>query len=215
MDYKYYIGIDEVGRGPIAGPVTVCALLSKIGRAPEDFKTIKDSKKLTEKGREKWFMKIKEISMREQYKYKEIGEGESAFNYAVISVSNKVIDKIGIVRALNLCVKKCLDKFNLDTPCPSGLLMRDETCILLDGSLYAPKEFKYQETIIKGDEKESLIAMASIVAKVSRDWYMVNQVAKDFPQYGFENHKGYGTKAHYAAIKEHGLCELHRRTFLK
>jgi ribonuclease HII len=200
---KYYIGIDEVGRGPIAGPVTVCALLSKIGRLPEEFRGIKDSKKLTEKGREKWFKKIKE------------GRDADLFKFSVISVSNKVIDNIGIVRAIELCIKKCLDKFYLEALPPSEEFDRDNTFVLLDGSLKAPSNFKNQETIIRGDEKEPLIAMASIVAKISRDWYMTTQATKEFPQYGFENHKGYGTKAHYEAIKEYGLCELHRRSFLR
>lgn len=204
MDYKYYIGIDEVGRGPIAGPVTVCAVLSKVGRAPENFKTIRDSKKLTGKGREKWFKKIK--------KEKAVGN----FDFSVISVSNKVIDKIGIVPAVHVCIKKCLEKLCLETKpaCRTGRLPSSEVFVLLDGSLKAPDSFKNQETIVKGDEKEPLIAMASIVAKVSRDWYVVEKIAKEFPQYGFENHKGYGTKAHYEAVKLHGPSPYHRKTFL-
>ena len=191
---KFYIGIDEVGRGPIAGPVTVCALLSCVGRSPREFDGIKDSKQLTEKGRERWYKKIRET--REN----------KIINFSIISVSNKVIDKIGIVPAINLCVKNCLDKLQADP---------EETSVLLDGSLYAPKIYENQETIIKGDEKEPLIAMASIVAKISRDWYMKNEVAQKFPQYSFEKHKGYGTKQHYQAIKEHGISEIHRRSFLK
>jgi ribonuclease HII len=86
--------------------------------------------------------------------------------------------------------------------------------ILLDGSLYAPKEFKKQKTIIKGDEKEPAIGLASIVAKVTRDRYMLKMAGKH-PLYGFENHVGYGTKKHYLAIKKHGMTDIHRKSFLK
>ncbi len=193
MTYKYYIGIDEVGRGPVAGPVTVCALLSLSDQNLEGFKEVKDSKKLTEKGRKVWFKKIKEA------------RDNNLIKFAVVSVNNKTIDKIGIVPSLSLCIKKCLEKLN--TP-------PEETYIILDGSLKAPKHYKNQKTIIRGDEKEPLIAMASIVAKVSRDWYVSNLPEK-YMVYNFEKHKGYGTKAHYAALKEHGISDIHRRTFLK
>lgn len=193
MDYKYYIGIDEVGRGPIAGPVTVCAVLSFSGRELGDFKGIKDSKKLTGKGREKWFKKIK------------TSRAEKIVDFSVFSVGNKTIDKIGIVASIRLCILNCLKKLN--SP-------EEETLVILDGGLKAPEDYKYQETIIKGDEKEPLIAMASIVAKVSRDWHMSNLPEK-YSGYSFDKHKGYGTKAHYNAIKEHGISDLHRRTFLK
>lgn len=193
MDYKYYIGIDEVGRGPIAGPVTVCAMLSFVGREPEISAGIKDSKKLTEKGRERWFKKIKEARETKDIKF------------AIFSVGNKTIDKIGIVGSIKLCIKNCLEKLNVP---------EEESYIILDGSLKAPANYKYQETIIRGDEKEPLIAMASIAAKVSRDWHMSNLPEK-YKEYRFEDHKGYGTKAHYQAIKDHGISDLHRRTFLK
>ncbi|MDO8493549.1 MAG: ribonuclease HII [bacterium] len=193
MEYKYYIGIDEVGRGPIAGPVTVCAMLSFAGRSLEMGEGIRDSKKLTENGREKWFKKIKEARTNK------------ILDFAIFSVGSKTIDKIGIVPSLKLCIKKCLEKLNSPA---------DETYIILDGSLKAPANYKYQETIIRGDEKEPLIAMASIAAKVSRDWYMSNLPEK-YNMYGLEKHKGYGTKAHYQAIKVHGISDMHRRTFLK
>lgn len=193
MDYKYYIGIDEVGRGPIAGPVTVCAVLSFSGQELEDFKGIKDSKKLTEKGREDWFRKIKK------------SRAEKIVDFSVFSVGNRTIDKIGIVASIHLCILNCLKKLN--SP-------EEETLVILDGGLKAPENYKYQETIIKGDEKEPLIAMASIVAKVSRDWHMSNLPEK-YKGYSFDKHKGYGTKAHYEAIKNHGISDLHRRSFLK
>ncbi len=192
MDYKFYIGIDEVGRGPVAGPVTLCAVISFVGRSPEEFKDIKDSKQLTEKKREEWFKVMKEAKKR----------GE--IDFAIFSGTNDSIDKIGIVRTMNACIKKCLEKL-----APKEA----ETYVLLDGSLHAPGNFKFQETIIKGDEKEILIGMASVAGKVSRDWYMV-EMAKKFPEYGFEKHKGYGTKSHYESIKKHGASSLHRKSWL-
>ena len=93
--------------------------------------------------------------------------------------------------------------------------MKPKKClVLLDGGLRAPKRFMYQKTIIRGDEKEYAIALASIMAKVTRDRKMV-KLSKKYPLYGFNSHKGYGTKKHYEKIKKCGLCELHRRSFLK
>ncbi len=202
---KYVIGIDEVGRGPVAGPVTVCAfrmnqdlLKSRIknqtrpnGSFGRKLK-IRDSKKLSRDQREQWFKVIKEWKQK------------GLCNFSVVSVSAKEIDKIGISPAIRKCVSKCL--YTLDA--------KSYTLILLDGSLKAPIEFKNQKTIIKGDEKEPAISLASIVAKVTRDRYMRNQ-AKKYSAYGFENHVGYGTRAHYEAINKKGLTPLHRRSFLK
>lgn len=206
MDYKFYIGIDEVGRGPIAGPVTLCAVVSFIGRTPEEFKNIKDSKQLTEKKREEWFKIMKEAKKR----------GE--IDFTIFSGTNDSIDKIGIVRTMNACIKKCLETLlskekHLEVQPPSKNYKEEDVYVLLDGGLRAPANFKNQETITKGDEKEVLIGMASVAAKVSRDWYMV-EMAKKFPEYGFEKHKGYGTKAHYEAIKKHGASLLHRKSWL-
>ncbi len=193
MEHKYYIGVDEVGRGPIAGPVTVCALVSFDGRYLEKFEGIKDSKKLSPQKRKEWYKKM--------YDCKKDG----LIDFKVFSVSNKVIDKIGIVRCLKRLVDSCLCKLN----CPQS-----ECMILLDGSLKAPEHYKRQETITKGDEKEQLIAMASVVAKVHRDSFMI-KIAQKIPNYCFERHKGYGTKEHYSAISKFGICDLHRLTFLK
>ena len=104
-----------------------------------------------------------------------------------------------------MAIEKIFLKFKLE---PS------ECLVLLDGNLKAPKEFKNQETIVKGDEKEPVISLASIIAKVSRDRYIVD-LSKKYPEYEFERHKGYGTKLHYEMLKEHGLCNIHRRTFIK
>lgn len=189
-DYKYIIGIDEVGRGPIAGPVTVGAVLLPVGFSWKDFEGLRDSKKLTEKSREVWFSKVSEM--------KDI-------SYKVTSVSEKYIDSCGIVSAIQKALCLSLKKLNVD---PKKCL------VLLDGGLHAPKEFIYQKTIIKGDEKECTIALASVMAKVTRDRKMV-QFSEKYPGYGFDTHKGYGTKKHYEGIKKHGICELHRISFLK
>ena len=184
------IGIDEVGRGPLAGPITVAAVMLRDkgqGARAKLFKNIKDSKKLSPEKRQEFFLKLKELP------------------HSVTSVSNVLIDKIGISAAARLAVGRCLKKLKI------------ENCklkILLDGSLYAPRTYQNQETIIKGDEKIPLIAAASIIAKVKRDGYMV-RMHKIFPEYGFVVHKGYGTKFHREAIKIHGLCAIHRKSFCK
>ena len=198
---KYIIGIDEVGRGPLAGPVAVCALAicqsknlnTKTKFAIANFRNFKDSKKLSHQQRVKWLEKIK------------IEKEKGNIIYKVSFESNKVIDKKG----LTFAIKKALtDSINC--------LKKDCTkcCVLLDGGLKAPLEYANQKTIIKGDEKELAIALASIVAKVTRDNLML-KLAKKYPNYGLEKHKGYGTKAHYRAIKKHGISSIHRQSFLK
>ncbi len=191
--FKYYIGIDEVGRGPLAGPVTVCALISFGGKFLEQFAKIKDSKKLTEQKRKEWFTKIKEC------------KNQNLLDFKVFSMGNRAIDKLGIVRCITKSLNRCLDDLKYDSL---------QTSVMLDGGLVAPKRYVNQETIIGGDSKEQLIAMASVVAKVSRDWLMT-KIADKYPNYGFEKHKGYGTKAHYEAISKFGICDLHRKSFLK
>jgi len=156
------------------------------------FKGIKDSKKLSETKREKWFQKIREVEPR--------GDLE----FAVSLVSEKIIDKKGIVYAINFGIKRCLEKLKIKTG--------DQ--IFLDGGIKAPKNFIHQKTIIKGDEKVPIISLASICAKVMRDRYMV-RLSKKYPKYGFDVHKGYGTLMHRKNIKKYGSAEPHRRTFLK
>ena len=182
------IGVDEVGRGPLAGPITVGAVLKR-GRI--NFRGIKDSKKLSAKQREEWLSKFKNLKI------------------ATASVGAHIIDRIGITAAARLAVGQCLRKLTSNFQFPISNFQ-----ILLDGSLYAPKTYLNQKTIIKGDEKIPLIAAASIVAKVRRDKKMVKLHAQ-FPKYRFDLHKGYGTKAHQAAIRKHGLCDIHRRSFCK
>ncbi|MDO8183885.1 MAG: ribonuclease HII [bacterium] len=193
MTVKYLVGIDEAGRGPLAGPVSVGVVV-----APIEFKTVfkryavKDSKKLTEINREKWYKWL-----NQERKLKKI-------NFATALISHEVIDKRGIVPAVRLGIRRCLTRLSLKPA---------ECQVLLDGSLKAPLIFTNQKTIIKGDERESIIALASIAAKVRRDRYMCH-LAKKFPHYHFEVHKGYGTKAHYLALKKYGLSTVHRLSFL-
>ena len=198
MAIKYIIGIDEVGRGPLAGPVTTAAVLMK-KQAYDRLKRLKvfqdgkDSKKLTITERLFYFQKIKEL--------KERGE----LDYAVSFRRHTTIDKIGIVKSVLKAIKSTLLKLN---PRPAN------TLILLDGGLKAPLIFSHQKTIIRGDEQELIISMASIVAKVRRDRRMI-RLAKTFTPYNFASNKGYGSKAHLKALEKHGPCAIHRRTFIK
>lgn len=190
-DFEYYVGIDEVGRGPLAGPVTICAAAFKV-RAPKFLEGIKDSKKLTAKKREGWLKKFK------------IAQEEGSAIFCLASSDHTQIDVLGLTKAIKNAIEKGLKKLNLD-PC--------KCLVLLDGGLKAPEEYIHQETIIKGDEKELVIAAASIVAKVSRDKVMIKYGEK-YSEYGFDLHKGYGTKTHYEAIDKHGPCDIHRKSFL-
>ena len=193
----FIVGIDEAGRGPVAGPVAVGGVSikkSKLVALQAIFEPIKgkDSKKLTEKSRDLWYGVICE----------QMKMGNLLF--AVGMVSAQKIDKEGIVFGIKTSMDSVLKKI---------ATIPNDTRVLLDGSLYAPSEYKNQETIIKGDEKEMIISLASIVAKVERDKIMI-QLSKKYPEYGFESHKGYGTKKHYEAIKKFGLIVEHRKSFL-
>lgn len=187
---EYVIGIDEAGRGPLAGPVAVGAVAVKFNLKYKIsnlkiLKGIKDSKKLSAEQRERWFKILKKN-----------------FECHCVFINHKTIDKINIHKATLLGVEKVLKKFS-----------KKPGMVLLDGSLYAPKKYK-QKTIIKGDEKIPVISSASIIAKVLRDKKMF-QANKKFPHYCFDKHKGYGTKLHYKKLKKHGLCKIHRKSFLK
>lgn len=193
--HKYVIGIDEAGRGPLAGPLAVGAVLWSVGdkKISKVFKGIKDSKKLSEKKRQEWFDVLKS-----EQKLKRI-------DFVSIFISEKIIDKKGLSYALKLGVSKVLSKLGVGGK---------DCLVLLDGALKAPDQFINQKTIIKGDEKEPIISLASIVAKVTRDNKMLI-LAKKYPLYNFDIHKGYGTKGHYMAINKHGICPIHRRLFLR
>ncbi len=189
----YIIGIDEVGRGPIAGPVAVGSCVFLTPRAAKLFRGVKESKQLTEEKREAWYSKI--------LKAKEDGH----VDFCVTFQSHKVIDTKGLVYAIRTA---------LDTSLYALQLSPSESLVLLDGGLRAPADFVYQKTIIKGDEKKVIIALASICAKVERD-RMMRKAAKKYPGYKFEDHKGYGTRGHYSMLLKKGITPLHRRSFLK
>ena len=201
---KYIIGIDEVGRGPIAGPVAVCAFQLPITNYQlliEEFKEktdlpLRDSKKLTKKQREVWFLFLK--------KQKEEGNCD----YAISFVSPENIDKFGIAK----CIQKALNNSLLNLT-KNYKLETNHYKLFLDGGLHAPIEYVNQETIIKGDELYPVISFASIVAKVSRDKIMMDY-EREYPGYGFDKHSGYGTKAHYDAINKLGLTPIHRKSFI-
>lgn len=190
--FIYLVGIDEVGRGPIAGPVAVGAFVFLDPAARRLFRGVKESKQLSEEKREMWFAKIEEA------------QADGLVNFCVSFESHSTIDKKG----LTFTIKKALECSLRSL----GIKPR-ETRVLLDGGLKAPAEYVDQKTIIKGDEKEVVIALASICAKVMRDRKM-NRLSLKHPEYGFEKNKGYGTAAHYRAIREFGLLPIHRRRFL-
>lgn len=196
---KIIVGVDEVGRGPLAGPVTVCAVScdSKIYSILKKNKNLpafgKDSKKLSASDRERYSLFLDKLRL------------EGKLKYSITHISNKIIDKNGISYSIKKAILQNIKNLKMEN---------HNTEFLLDGSLKAPKEFIKQKTIIKGDEKEKIISWASILAKVSRDSLMVN-MAKKYPQYGLEKHKGYGTLSHRKAIEKHGLSEVHRKTFCR
>jgi ribonuclease HII len=190
---EYIIGIDEAGRGPLAGPVSVGVCIVPIDFDFKIFENLKDSKRLSEKRRVEILKHMKEL------------QKEAKLNFSVALISNKLIDDRGIVYAIESGIKSLLNKINTE---PSKVK------ILLDGGLRAPEEYIFQETIIRGDESEPVISLASIAAKVTRDLHMI-KLAADYPEYKFEVHKGYGTKAHRELISKHGMSIVHRRTFCK
>lgn len=179
---KYIAGIDEVGRGPLAGPVCAAAVIMPEGLVIEG---INDSKKLSEKKRELLYDEII----------------EKAVAWSVVFVDAEVIDEINIRKATHLAMEKAVEKLSVK---PDILLVDGNDNISFD----IPSEY-----IIKGDAKSHSIAAASIIAKVTRDRYMV-EMADVYPEYSFEKHKGYGTKVHMEAIREHGICSIHRKSFI-
>jgi ribonuclease HII len=189
---NWIVGVDEAGRGPLAGPVTVGLV-----KIPADFDWelvpgVRDSKKISEKKREVIYKRVLELYVAKK------------LSYVVKSVSAASIDSKGIAPAIRRSIAAGIG----DLECDPG-----DTFIKLDGSLHAPIVFE-QETIIKGDDKEMVIGLASIMAKVTRDRYMVEQDAK-YPVYGLAQHKGYGTKAHMEAIAENGFSPIHRQSYCK
>ncbi len=198
MSVNYIVGIDEVGRGPLCGPVAVGLVVMKVSdydtlRQTAIFPVGKDSKKLSAKKREFFLTKIKELQMG------------GVLNYGVFFEDNEVIDKQGIAVAIKMAIKKGLANLGSDPA---------TTRVLLDGGLKAPSEFTQQESIIRGDEQELIIGLASIAAKVSRDQLMVS-LAKEIPHYDLASNMGYGTARHCQDLKKYGPCSLHRKTFIR
>lgn len=176
-------GVDEVGRGPLAGPVCVASVIMPLDDIIEG---VDDSKKVSEKKRKVLFEQIK----------------EKAISYRIEMVDEQTIDKINILEATKLCMKKAIENLELK---PDVVLIDAISKLDVDVNIRG---------IIKGDALSYSIGCASILAKVTRDEYMEN-LAKEYPEYGFEKHKGYGTKMHIEALKEYGPCIYHRLTFLK
>lgn len=201
---EYVVGVDEAGRGPLAGPVAVGVAMVR-----DDFDWslllgVNDSKQLSEKKREDVFVAARRLKAAGQ------------LDFAVSMVSAKVIDKIGIVPAVNLAMDRALRRATLRTLAKGGPSQVVDCVVKLDGGLKAPERFVNQETIIKGDSKEKVIGLASIMAKVTRDRYMTRVATRPAYQlYDLATHKGYGTKKHRTAIKKNGLSDLHRTTFCR
>lgn len=189
---RYIAGVDEVGRGPLAGPVVAaCVVL------PEDFDVlgVDDSKKLSEKKRDELY----DIIL------------EQALCYGIGIVDNEVIDEINILQATKLAMRQAVKK--ADEQLAQHIKGAKIEHVLFDAMEIKEVE-KPQQKIIKGDAKSISIAAASIIAKVTRDKMMV-ELSEIYPYYAFERNKGYGTKAHYEGISEHGITPIHRKTFLK
>lgn len=176
-------GVDEAGRGPLAGPVCASAVILP---AHLDIPGLTDSKKLTDKKRRELFPVIQ----------------EQAIAWGIGMASCEEIDEINILQATFLAMQRALEQLNVRPD-----------LVLIDGN--RAKDFGLPvKTVIKGDSLSMNIAAASILAKVTRDDWMI-RMAQTYPQYAFDIHKGYGTKAHYAALTEFGPCPIHRKTFLK
>ena len=176
-------GVDEAGRGPLAGPVCAAAVI-----LPPDLEIegLNDSKKLTDKRRRELFPVI----------------CEKAIAYGIALVDEKTIDEINILQATYLAMERAIQQLSV-TP----------DLALIDGN--RAKDFGVPVvTVVKGDSRSANIAAASVLAKVTRDDYM-DRIAEEYPEYGFEVHKGYGTKRHYEALREHGASPIHRMTFLR
>ena len=259
---KYIVGIDEVGRGPLAGPVTVgvvvceAELYKKLKRNRSSYRSYsktslglneritahsslacfnknlppagKDSKRLSPQLRQNYVEVLENLKISLKPCVEEglrsatgarLSQSPAGLmacpprhtarkkflDFHISYISNKTIDIKGLSFSIKSAIGKGIEKLKLD---PKNCEVR------LDGGLRAPTEFKNQKTIIRGDEKEKIIAWASILAKVSRDALMT-RAGKKYPQYGFEIHKGYGTARHRLAISTHGLSPLHRKSFCK
>lgn len=183
--YTLIAGVDEVGRGPLAGPVVCAAVIMPLDK-DSLVEGVDDSKKLSEKKREQLAEEIK----------------KRALYYKIVEVSESEIDRINILEATKVGMKQAIE----------GLEQQPEI-VLTDGNMTIDVSLP-QQSVIHGDALSYSIGAASIIAKVYRDRLM-DEFAKTYPHYAFEKNKGYGTAAHIQGIKEHGLCPIHRRTFTK
>ncbi len=183
--YRLIAGVDEVGRGPLAGPVVCAAVIMPLDENAL-IVGVDDSKKLSEKKREQLAEEIK----------------KRALCYTIVEIDEKKIDEINILEATKLGMKQAIE----------GLKEKPEM-VLTDGNMTLDITIP-QTSVIHGDALSYSIGAASIIAKVYRD-HLMDEYAKTYPQYGFEKNKGYGTAAHINGIKENGLCPIHRRTFTK
>ena len=181
--FKIICGIDEAGRGPLAGPVYAAAVILPMGL---EINGLNDSKKLSEKKREQLFDVI----------------CEKAIAYSIGIATEQEIDDINILNATFLAMRRAVN----------GLAIKPDYA-LIDGNQHPGLSIP-DETVVKGDGKSMSIAAASILAKVSRDRFML-ELSKKYPEYCFEKHKGYGTKLHYEMIEKYGVAPIHRRSFLK
>lgn len=181
--YKSVCGVDEAGRGPLAGPVCAAAVILPEGMIIEG---VNDSKKLSEKKRESLFDVIR----------------EQALSYSIAYATVDEIEEINILNATMLAMRRAID----------GLEIKADYA-MIDGNKIPPLDID-AECIVKGDAKSMSIACASILAKVSRD-RLLYKYAEEYPMYGFDKHKGYGTKVHREAILKYGPCPYHRKSFLK
>lgn len=182
--FRLVCGIDEAGRGPLAGPVCAAAVILPIGT---DIEGLNDSKKLSEKKREMLFPMII----------------ENATAYGIGFASEQEIDEINILNATFLAMRRAVEALGISPD-----------LLLIDGNQKPKIGVGEEVTVIKGDAKSVSVAAASVLAKVSRDRYMLEK-SQEYPQYAFEKHKGYGTKLHYEKIAEYGVSPIHRKTFLK
>jgi len=192
---KIIVGIDEVGRGPLAGPVTAAAVtVRQIPNSKFQIPKIKDSKKLSSKKREELY---------------QILTKHPRIEWGMGRVSEKVIDRINIKNAAELAMEKALQNLQSKIKIPKSQIF-----LIIDGNNIKNLKLKTYnlKLIIKGDEKVFSCAAASIIAKVRRDKIMKRYHQK-YPQYGFDKHKGYGTKYHFKMLKKYGPCKIHRKTF--
>jgi len=183
--FKKVACLDEVGRGPLAGPVVAAAVVIQNTKYKIQDTKIRDSKKLTPKQREKFYKIFKKTD---------------GLKWGIGKVSEKVIDKINILEATKLAMIRAIKK-----------LERKPDFLIIDGNFKLNLPIP-QKSIVKADEKVFSVALASIIAKVTRDGLM-KKYAKKYPHYGFDAHKGYPTKFHFKMLKKYGYCQIHRKSF--